>query len=355
MATPAPRRRGGASSVSASTRRPTQKQLREAATLLAEEGQLLWLVGQGLHFALTAGEAPTLEGVFLDSLREWASRAIRATVALRQEAPLAPWSNGQRQASSAAVDSAGGARPSQHESDSGAAAALGIPVVWISSQTVRGNWVSLAVGVDRQGHKRALSLQEGSTSDPVVARKVLHEVAAHVDPLAGLLLITDGSRTLDDVAEGQWDGAVQLAHCHLSLRHDLLAHVPKDERAELGDAMELAWRQPPGEAAKSLKSLVSSLRRRHPGAAERLERSLEASLRVAGLGVRAPLREHLESTGVVRMAIEKALRWGQSTAGGLAAVAAGLPIWQQRTKRLIGYRSLPSLAAALQDTVTTTS
>lgn len=354
MPTPTPRRRRCASPVSAAARRPTQKQLRDAASQLAEEGQLLWLVGQGLHFALAAGEVPAHGDGFVEALRAWASRAIRATVSLRHEVPLAPRSSGDRPTPSTTLDSAGGTRPSQCDGNDGAAEA-GVPVVWISSQTVRGSWVSLAVGVDRQGHKKALSLQEGSTSDPVVARKVLQEVAAHVDPLAGVLVITDGSRTLDDAAEGQWEGAVQIGHCHLSLRHDLLAHVPKDERAELGDALELAWRQPPGEAAKSLKSLVSSLRRRHPGAAERLERSLEACLQVAGLGVRAPLREHLESTGVVRMAIEKALRWGKSAAGGPAAVAAGLPIWQQRTKRLIGYRALPALAATLQDKGTSTS
>jgi len=330
------------------SRRPTQKQLREAAARLAEEGQLLWLVGQGLHFALAAGESPSQSGAFVDALREWARRAVGAAAALQQEAPLTPVSSGERQPALRSAGAAGAAFHPPHENDDGAAEA-GVPVVWISSQTVRGSWVSLAVGVDRQGRKKALSLQEGSTSDPVVARKALQEVAAHVDPLAGLLLITDGSRTLDDLVPRQWDGGVLVGHCHLSLRHDLLAHVPKDRRLEIGDALELAWRQPPEEAERSLKSLASRLRRHHPGAAERLERSLEASLRVAGLGVRAPLREHLESTGVVRMAIEKALRWGRSTAGGPAAVAAGLPIWQQRTKRLIGFRALPALATALQD------
>jgi hypothetical protein len=231
----------------------------------------------------------------------------------------------------------------------GAAADTGMPVAWIASQTVRGIWVTLAVGVDRQGRKRALSLHEGSTSDPVVARKVVQEMVALVDPSAGFLLVSDGSRTLDEVVVQQWTGTVQIGHCHLSTRDDVMAHLPRGERVEIGDALELAWRQPPEEAARSLRSLVSKFRRRHPGAAERLERGIEASLRVAVLGVQPPLRKHLESIGVVRMAIEKSLMWGRSKAGGAAAVAAGLPIWRQRTRRLMGYRGLVALAETLQE------
>jgi len=133
------------------------------------------------------------------------------------------------------------------------------------------------------------------------------------------------------------------------MRDEVMDHMSGDARVEVGDALELAWRQAPEEAAKSLRSMVSKLRRRHPGAAERLERGIEASLRVAVLGVQPPLRKQLESTGVVHMAIEKSLTWGRSKAGGAAAVAAGLPIWRQRTRRLMGYRELPSLVKTLQE------
>lgn len=350
MSTPTHPRRGGSPCGGPVGRRPTRRQLREAASQLAEEGQLLWLVGQGLDIALTAAEAPWHVGGVVDALREWAGRAIGAAAAVREGAALAPrWTGDVRTHASPLHGPSQSRRSHPDQSGEKAGASAGIPVAWVASQTARGSWVTLAVGVDRHGRKMPLSLHEGSTSDPVVARKVVRDMVGHVDPLAGLLLITDGSRTLDDVVTGEWDGGVQLAHCHLKLRDDLLAHVGKDGRARLAEALALAWQQPPNAAATSLRSLVSSLRKRHPTAAERLERSLEASLRVAGLGVGPPLRDHLESTGVVRMAIEKALRWGRSTAGGAAAVAAGLPTWQQRTRRLIGFRGLAALAQALQE------
>jgi hypothetical protein len=85
MSSPSSSRPRGTSSGYSGGRRPTQKQLREAASQLAEEGQLLWLVGQGLHFALTAAEAASPNEMFVDSVRVWASRAVGAAATLRRE------------------------------------------------------------------------------------------------------------------------------------------------------------------------------------------------------------------------------------------------------------------------------
>lgn len=343
MSTPGGRRRDALGLIHSSSRRPTQKQLREAASQLSREGQLLWLVGEGLHVALTLmdGAAPSVG--LVDALRDWAGGAVRAAGSMQQEV----LSSIQQLGDTVSV-AAGGAR-SSHGGNAAEATNARMLVAWVSSQTVRGSWVTLAVGADRQGCKKALALHEGSTSDPVVARKVIQEVMALADPCAGLLLITDGTRTLDEMVAGHWTGVVQVGHCHLRMRDDVVAHVPKDERAELADALALAWRQPVDEAARTLHSMVTRMRRRHPGAAERLERGIEASLRVAVLGVQPPLRRHLESAGVARMAIENALKWGRSKAGGAAAVAAGLPVWQQRTRRLMGWRGLAALAETLQE------
>jgi len=332
-------------------RRQALKQWDEAACRLAEEGQLLWLVGQGLHLALSAAELSP-QGVPpppIEALRDWANRTICSLGLVRREAELRGYEVGRTALPAA------GPSPSPRASDDGdgragsAADSVAVPVVWVASQTVRGRWVTLAVGVDLQGHKKMLSLQEGSTSDPVVTRGVLQTLATQTTPGTGLLLVTDGSRTLDAAVADLGDSGIRVAHCRWCLRQEVIAHVARDMRQDITEALDRAWQQPIEAARVSLRSLALSLRRSHPGAAERLERSLEASLQVAVLGVRPPLRDHLEVAGVVRMAIMKALKWGQSTAVGVAAVKAGLSQWQRRTNRLIGHGALPALVQALQE------
>ena len=346
MSTPTSRR--SVSPNLASSRRQSLKQWDEAACQLAEEGQLLWLVGQGLHLALTATELTPQEAPTppMDALRDWANRTVGSLGTVRREAVLRGYE--RVQVALPATVPCRSVRAPRDTAGTAADSAV-MPVVWVASQSVRGPWVTLAVGADLQGRKKALMLLEGSTSDPVVVRKVLQGLADLISCSAGLLLVTDGSRTLDDGIANLGETAVTVAHCRRCLREDVLAHVPHEGRQALSESLDGAWRQPVEAAEVALRLLVSSLRRSHPGAAERLERSVGASLQVAALGVRSPLREHLEAAGVVRTAIDKALEWGQSTAAGVAAVEAGLPGWQRRTRRLMGYAALPELVQALQE------
>ena len=208
----------------------------------------------------------------------------------------------------------------------------------------RGDWMSVAVGADRDGRKHVLSVREGGAADPAVAEGILEDLVDRgVSPERGLLLVTEGSRALDERLLPFWGPGALVGHCRRRLLQDVLEHLPEEGRPRTRRNLERAWLQDPDDAARSLAQVCDELRRPHPGAAERLERSLEPCMAVARLGIPHPLRDHLEVAGPARMALLEGRRGGV----GLEGLARGVLDWQRKTKRLIGHRDLPALVGAL--------
>lgn len=238
-----------------------------------------------------------------------------------------------------AVQPAGAAAPDPEPPHPGS-----ILVVWIGSDVIQGDWMTVAVGADGEGRKHLLAVREGAASDPAVVERVLEDLVDRgVSPEKGLLLITEGSRALDERLVPFWGPGVLVAHCRRRVLQDVLEHLPEDLRPRVRRELERAWLEDPDEAAGRLTRATEELRRSHPGAAERLERSVEPCLTVARLGIPRPLRDHLEVAGVARMALLEGRRGG----AGIVGLTRGVLSWQRRTKRLIGHRDLPALGRAL--------
>jgi hypothetical protein len=162
-----------------------------------------------------------------------------------------------------------------------------------------------------------------------------------------LLVITEGSRTLDRALERVWDGRARVAHCRSRLRREIIGHFPEGSREGYRRELDEAWSLPVVEAAAVLEDLEVRWSVESPGAAERLARSREASLMIARLEVSSPLKERLETAGTLRMAFKKALRWAPP-GPALSAFAVGVPLWLQRIRRLAGWRGLELLAHSLR-------
>jgi hypothetical protein len=224
-----------------------------------------------------------------------------------------------------------------------------LPVLWLGSREIAGSWSTLALGVGVDGVKRVLALRPGSVRDPLVAEELLADLVARgLTGRGGLLVVTEGSQTLDRAVKGAWQGRALVAHCRIRLCEEVLAHVPEGARARLRADLRSAWAMPAEAARTALHDLHRRLESDWPGAAERLHRSLEPVLTVARLGVASPLKECLTSAGTLRMAFKNALRWGGFRAQGLRALAAGLPVWLRRTRRLVGWQGLELLARNLR-------
>ena len=287
---------------------PSNHDLFHCAERLSEEGRLLWVLGRSLA---RAANDP-------DDLGSWAIKTYRELQALEFR-PAGVTNAPQRAARlPAKVDA-------------------GTPVVaWVASSSRQQEWTSVAMGVDINGNKQVLAVVEGSTSDPMVCRHLIEAIAG--DSLR--LLITDGNLTLDDTVRLRWDTPPIIAHCRTDTRKGVLAHLQGEKRRRVDEKLQKAWSQTWPQSEETLKTLLSDLRENHPGAADRLERSLEATLVVDKLEVQAPLREHLLVAGVPRTAFDAAVRRGGENG---TSIKDGLAAWLRQTRRLPGYRALPSL------------
>jgi transposase-like protein len=154
------------------------------------------------------------------------------------------------------------------------------PVLFVGGHAVRGQQVVLAVGVDLPGHKHVLSGVEGGYGTelpPALAARGL-------DAAEGMLVVTDGSRALDEAVSATWQGRVLIQHCQHRLRWELGAHLPEARALSVATELEGLAVQEPAAAHELLTRLHRQLTTAHPGAAQRLQRSMEASLTVARLG-----------------------------------------------------------------------
>lgn len=331
---------------------PATQIWRRGASRLIEQGKLMWLLGEGMNAVLEAqsqGVAPPDEAGLVGTVFNWIQSAWTGVGVpggnpfvggLPRKVVAVPTpKNG--------LSSTG--RPSNLMLALGDLAAVSCPVLWMGSREVAGRWASMVLAAGADGLRRVLALREGSVRERDVAEGLLADLVGRglqVATGAGLLIVTEGSRTLDQALAQAWNGEVQVAHCLTRLHSDVIGHFPETVQGKRGNELSATWSLPPDEATALLQELVARWSSEAPGAAERLERSLDASLTVARLGVGSPLKERLESAGTLRMAFKKAARW---TSTGSARPTLSIDsAWLERTRRLAGWRGLNLLAHTLR-------
>jgi hypothetical protein len=316
---------------------------RQAVRSWAERGRLAWLVGEGVVGAmelLARGEPAGGEAVvaYLERLlaesgswgawgrdSRWAAGRGRRQRADRGTA-MTPWRDGER------------VLAGEH-----------YPVLFVGAVRVRGAWATVALGVEAEGSKRVLGLWPGCTADVAVAEAaVMGLVRRGFGAERGLLVVHDGSQAVDGVVGRVWGRGAVLAHCPLAVEGEVLGHLAKGERGRWRSVLRRVWAEGGPQRAVRLRAVVEELGRRSPGAAARLGRSLGALCAVAELGLPARLARHVQGLGPVRELAEVA-RTAPGT--GAAAIAAALPGWLARRRRLIGWAELPVLSRRLAERV----
>jgi len=325
---------------------------------LTDHGKVLCMLGEGLEALLAAAldgkERPVDDGVAGDLLLKVAQGAIesvsRQDRCVAGRASVRPRS--RTASASSATRSSPGLKATESFLDGSDLSSVWCPVIWVGSQEIRGAWATLALGAGIDGVRRVLALHAGSVRAADVAEGLVADLMARGLPSAsGILVVTSGSRTLDDSLKRGWGPRAMVSHCRRSVLDEVITHVVESERAAVGAQVVGAWSLPSDEGRALLLDLVERLERAAPGAAERLARSVEATLAVDALNVVEPLKERLVSMGTCGMAFKRAQQWGGSTDSGIQGLAAGLKVWLGRTRRLMGWETLGSLAAALQRAV----
>jgi transposase-like protein len=216
--------------------------------------------------------------------------------------------------------------------------------------------VLAAVGVDDRGTKHVLGLREGATENAAAVRALLGELVERgLDPERSLLVVIDGAKALHKAVVEVFGDHALIQRCREHKKRNVTEALPERLRATVRSAMSQAYTtRDPRRARRLLNNLAGRLEHQHPGAAASLREGLEETLTVMRLGLPESLERVLSSTNLienlfsrVREIGRRVRRW-QSGTMVLRWTAAGVLEAERGFRKVIGYRAMPALVAALR-------
>jgi transposase-like protein len=230
-----------------------------------------------------------------------------------------------------------------------------LAVMMLDGIDLKGRTNIVALGITTDGVKIPLGLWEGSTENATVATALLSDLVERgLDPTQGILFVIDGAKALRKAINAVF-GNAPIQRCIRHKERNVLEHLPERDRPAVKRRLRSAWAEPDhSRALDRLQALAGELDRSHPGAAGSLREGLAETLTLTRLGIRGPLKRTLESTNpcesmieCVRRTSRNVKRW-QSGEMGLRWTAAGMLEAERQFRKIIGYRDLAKLIAAIE-------
>ncbi len=223
------------------------------------------------------------------------------------------------------------------------------------------NCVVVALGIDRDGHKRVLDFETGSSESLETVSRVLSRLerrGVRSPRDRALLVIRDGSAAISGAVSRIWPGAVQQT-CLVHLERNVADRLRMRDRAE-SQRLFKRLRQAQGKTAgeEAYDDILDFVAERNAAAALLLSERRDEALAVHRLEVPATLHGTLLSTN----AIENVMRnWREQTGNVkrwnvkgdmLERWAASGLLWAESGFRRIAHSAdLPQLREALRRSV----
>jgi putative transposase len=236
---------------------------------------------------------------------------------------------------------------------------LDLLILYLDGVIFGDHHVLVAVGVDAEGHKHVLGLAEGASENQAVAKRLLEDVVRRgVRTDRKYLFVIDGSRALRAAIDAVFGADHPVQRCRHHKIENVMGYLPEHLKDQTKAAMRSAFRLPGREGMARLEKQAEWLEREYPSAAASLREGLAEMFTVSRLGLPPSLSRCLVSTNViespysgVRLRTRKICRWRDGKMV-LRRAAAALLMTEQNFRRIMGYRDLWMLKAALdQNTV----
>lgn len=213
-----------------------------------------------------------------------------------------------------------------------------------------------ALGIDEMGRKTILGFHQGASENQAACDGLFSDLAGRGLNFKELHLnIIDGSKALRAGVRKYCGENSPILRCQLHKRRNITGHFADEEQSgwdrRLANAYDLrAYR----EAKAALLKIHDDLERVNPSAARSLEEGLEETLTLHRLKVPVELWKTLRSTNViesafsiVRVVCRNVKRWRPGNQIE-RWVGSGLVVAEKQFRRIVGYRVLPGLLAALE-------
>src|SRR5215831_3185131 len=216
--------------------------------------------------------------------------------------------------------------------------------------------VLAAIGIDAGGKKHTLGLREGATENAAACKALLADLIERGLPAErSLLFVLDGAKALRKAVTDTFGPRALIQRCRAHKQRNVSDALPERMRSAVRNAMSQAYASgDPKRARQLLENLARSLEHEHPGAAASLREGLEETLTVMRLELPQNLERVLSSTNLienlfsrVREVARRVRRW-QGGAMILRWTAAGVLEAERNFRKIVGYRALAKLDAALR-------
>jgi transposase-like protein len=211
-----------------------------------------------------------------------------------------------------------------------------------------------AIGVDVEGHKHLLGIQEGATENAAAVKDLLERLVEQgVDPKRKRLFVIDGSKALRTAINAVFGADNPVQRCRQHKLRNVLDRLPEDQKDQVKSLMKAAWRLGHKEGTAKIRKLPEWLERECPAAATSLLEGLKECFTINRLDVPASLHRCLATTNViesphacVRMRTNRVSRW--KDAGMVQRwVASAFLATEKSLRRIMGYKDLWALKAIL--------
>lgn len=231
-----------------------------------------------------------------------------------------------------------------------------LAVLMLDGIELKGRVNIVALGITTEGVKIPLGLWEGSSENATVATALLSDLVERgLDPEQGILFVIDGSKALRKAIRNVF-GTAPVQRCVRHKERNVLDHLPEAEQPQVRRRLRAAWNEPSyARALEQLQRLARELDKEHPGAAGSLREGMEETLTVNRLKITGSLKRTLESTNPVESMIEivrrtqrNVKRWSSGEMA-LRWTAAGMLEAEQQFRKIIGYKNLAVLVAAIDN------
>jgi putative transposase len=210
------------------------------------------------------------------------------------------------------------------------------------------------VGVDTEGHKRVLGIQQGATENGAACKDLLQNLLERgLDAGVQRLFIIDGSKALRTAINAIFGGKAAVQRCRQHKLRNVIERLPREQQEQTRALMRAAWKLDAKEGMARLRKLAEWLREEYPDAAASLLEGMEECFTINRLKVPPSLHRCLATTNLiessqsgVRMRTRRVCRWRADMPARWAAAA--FLATEQNFRRIMGYRDLWALKAILR-------
>jgi putative transposase len=214
----------------------------------------------------------------------------------------------------------------------------------------------VALGIDIDGVKHPLAIEEGSTENATLATDLITGLRERgLDVTKPILAVLDGSKALSRTIKDVFDKPL-IHRCQQHKIRNVRDRLPEKLRTVVEKRMREAYHASSAvEAEGMLSTLARELDKTHPGAAASLREGMAETLTILRLGVPPTLARTLHSTNPIESMIEicreharNVKRWRNGQMA-LRWCAAGMLEADHQFRRVNGHLHLPKLRAALEE------